>query len=86
MAGLSVTAGVYCGRMDLVIDCDTCAKQDSDACADCVVSFLVSREPDDAVVFDVASYAAVRRLQRAGLVADLHHQPKQEPGALGATG
>ncbi len=74
------------GDMNLVIDCDTCAKQHTDACGDCVVTFLVSREPDDAVVFDVAAYAAVKRLQRAGLVADLQHQVRPSGGTLNATG
>ena len=36
----------------LTIDCDHCALQATDACSDCVVSFLLDREPDDAVVID----------------------------------
>lgn len=50
--------------------------QASDACDDCVVSFVTSREPGDAVVIDVAAERAVRMLARAGLVPDLKHQPR----------
>ena len=35
---------------ELVIDCDCCSLQFTEACDDCVVSFLLGREPDDAVV------------------------------------
>jgi hypothetical protein len=36
-----------------------------------VVSFLLDREPDDAVVIDAAEERAVRMLERAGLVPRL---------------
>ena len=41
------------------------------ACDDCVVSFLLGREPDDAVVIDADEARAMRMLQRAGLVPTL---------------
>jgi len=50
----------------MLIDCDDCALRDSDACADCIVTFLVER-PEGAVVFDVEEERALRSLQRAGL-------------------
>lgn len=59
--------------MTLTIDCGTCSRSGTATCHDCVVTFIVGREPDDAVVVDAAEYAAVRRLQRAGLVPDLLH-------------
>lgn len=59
--------------MSLSIDCDTCSLQHSSACSSCVVSFIVSREPNEAVVVDVAEFAAMRRLQSAGLLPDLRH-------------
>lgn len=59
--------------MDLTIDCGTCRMQHTAACGDCVVTFLVGRQADDAVVIDVAEFAAVRRLTRAGLVPELRH-------------
>ena len=37
----------------LTIDCASCAMQHSDACDDCVVTFICSRDADDAVVIGV---------------------------------
>jgi hypothetical protein len=42
-------------------------------CDDCVVSFIVGRQPDDAVVVDADEARAVRLLARAGLVPDVRH-------------
>ncbi len=55
------------------------------ACEDCVVSFVVSREPGDAVIIDVAEARAVRMLARAGLVPELRHRPRTDtrPSASG---
>lgn len=55
----------------LTIDCDRCAGRDTGACDDCVVSFLLEREPDDAVVIDADEARAMRMLERAGLVPTL---------------
>jgi hypothetical protein len=55
----------------LTIDCDCCALRDTAACDDCVVSFLLEREPDDAVVIDADEARAMRMLERAGLVPTL---------------
>ncbi len=60
--------------MSLSIDCSTCVRQETDSCGDCLVSFITSREPDDAIVIDVAEFAAIRRLQAAGMIPDLQHQ------------
>ena len=57
------------------IDCDECRMQHTDACADCVVTFIVGREPGDAVIIDVEEARAVRRLADAGLVPELRHEP-----------
>jgi hypothetical protein len=62
------------------IDCDDCRMQATDVCGDCVVSYIVGREPGDAVVIDVAEARSVRLLARAGLVPDLRHEPGPEPG------
>ncbi|HVM03406.1 MAG TPA: hypothetical protein VM263_12120 [Acidimicrobiales bacterium] len=56
------------------ISCDDCAARDSGACADCVVTFICGREPDDAVVIDADEARAVRLLAGAGLVPDLRHR------------
>jgi hypothetical protein len=55
----------------LTIDCDCCELQGSAACEDCVVTFLLGREPDDAVVIDADEARAMRMLERAGLVPTL---------------
>ena len=47
--------------------------RESAACADCVVTFICDREPDDAVVIDVAEARAVRLLADAGLIPRLRH-------------
>ena len=56
---------------DLTIDCDCCTLRDTAACEDCVVSFLLEREPEDAVVIDADEARAMRMLERAGLVPTL---------------
>jgi hypothetical protein len=45
--------------------------QHTEACSDCVVSFLLERDPDDAVVIDAHEARAIRLLERAGLVPAL---------------
>jgi len=55
------------------IDCADCSMQRTTACEDCVVTYICSRDPDDAVIFDVAEERAVRMLIRSGLVPDLRH-------------
>ena len=57
----------------VVIDCGDCSLQGTEACADCVVSFICSREPDEAVVVDVGEARALRVLGSAGLVPGLRH-------------
>jgi hypothetical protein len=55
----------------LTIDCECCELQGTNACDDCVVSFLLGREPDDAVVIDADEARAMRMLEQAGLVPSL---------------
>lgn len=54
----------------LTIDCDCCALQGTNACSGCLVSFVLDREPGDAVIIDVEEARALRVLARAGLVPD----------------
>ena len=61
------------GNSTISISCDDCELQDSPACEDCIVSFVLGRDPDDAVVVDVEEVRAMRMLARAGLVPDLRH-------------
>ncbi len=60
----------------LSISCDDCIAHDTDACADCVVSFICDREPGDAVIIDVSEERAVRLLAQAGLVPALRHKKR----------
>lgn len=61
------------GGRSRTIDCDECAVQGTDACGDCVVTFICSREPGEAVVVDVAEERAIRLLSGAGLLPELRH-------------
>jgi hypothetical protein len=47
--------------------------RETDACSECVVSFICGRDDDDAVVIDAAEVRAVRLLARAGLTPPLRH-------------
>ena len=53
------------------IDCDECVMQHTEVCADCVVTFLCSRQPDEAIIIDVAEVRALRLLSEAGLAPRL---------------
>ncbi len=55
------------------IDCDECVMAGTSACDDCVVTFIMSREPGDAVVIDAAEERALRTLGDNGLVPQLRH-------------
>jgi hypothetical protein len=55
----------------VTIDCDECVLQGTDACSDCVVTYLCGRTANEAVVIDVAEARAVRTLGSAGLVPTL---------------
>ena len=58
----------------MLISCSECAMEGTDACADCVVTFLCEREPDEAVVIDVEEARALRLLERGGLAPTLRHR------------
>ncbi len=72
----SVTPLDHDGEMSFSIDCATCVRQHTNTCDDCVVMFISSRQPDEAVVIDVHEFAALRRLQAAGMVPESKHQAK----------
>lgn len=61
---------------NLRIDCDECVMRATDACDDCVVTFIVGREPGDAIVVDAAEQRALRVLGERGLVPGLRHQSR----------
>ena len=58
----------------LRISCADCAMEGTEACSDCVVTFLCSREADDAVVIEVAEVRALRLLEQGGLAPALRHR------------
>lgn len=58
----------------LTISCGDCVMEGTGACADCVVTFLCSRDPGDAVVIDVDDVRALRLLERGGLAPSLRHR------------
>lgn len=66
----------------ITISCDDCRLQGTDACQDCLVSFVLGRDPDDAVVIDAAEARTVRMLAGAGLVPALRFASR----AAGAAG
>jgi hypothetical protein len=57
----------------LRISCTDCSLEHTSACDDCVVTFILRREPDDAVVVDVEELRAIRALGAGGLVPRLRH-------------
>jgi len=59
------------------IDCGECVMAGTDACDDCVVSFILRREPGEALVIDAEEERALRTLQGGGLVPELRHHPKR---------
>ena len=65
-----------CDGHGVNIDCGECVMNGTSTCDDCMVSFVVNREPGDAVVIDVAEERAVRMLARAGLLPELRHLPR----------
>ena len=60
----------------LSISCDDCIAHGTDACGDCVVTFICDRDPGDAVIIDVEEQRAVRLLAQAGLVPGLRHEKR----------
>jgi len=60
----------------LIIDCGECAMAGTSACDDCIVSFIVNREPGDAVIVDADEERALRNLSAGGLVPRLRHLSK----------
>jgi hypothetical protein len=72
---MSVTGGGDTRPMSndepLTISCDDCTARHTDACSDCIVTFLCDRDVDDALVIDVEEARAMRALADAGLVPHL---------------
>ncbi len=67
----------------IAISCDDCTLRETEACDDCLVTFVLGREPDDAVVVDAEEERALRSLSRAGLVPKLRFSSRQHGLAAG---
>ncbi|MGH8976824.1 MAG: hypothetical protein ACRDV7_02025 [Acidimicrobiia bacterium] len=63
--------------MTRTINCEECVMAGTGACDDCVVTFIVNREPGDAVVVDAAEERALRVLGEEGLVPRLRHHSRR---------
>lgn len=50
----------------MLIDCDDCVLDGTDACADCIVTFMLDRPPGP-VVLALDEARALRTLESAGL-------------------
>lgn len=61
------------GPAVLRIDCDECVLQATDACADCVITFLCGEDAASPVVVDLAEARAMRLLDAGGLAPPLRH-------------
>lgn len=59
-----------------LIDCDTCVMQHSDACDDCVVSFLCREDEHAVVELDRDELRAMEVLSDGGLLPKLRHVPR----------
>ncbi|GAC1309015.1 MAG: hypothetical protein NVSMB16_05370 [Acidimicrobiales bacterium] len=57
----------------ITISCEDCTMHETSACADCIVTFLCERDPNDGIVIDAAEARAVRLLGAAGLAPKLRH-------------
>jgi hypothetical protein len=60
-------------ELPLVIDCQTCVARLTDACADCVVTFLCDTSEEEPVVFDPSEARVLRLLHDGGLVPGVRH-------------
>ncbi|MFN3217063.1 MAG: hypothetical protein ACE367_11260 [Acidimicrobiales bacterium] len=60
----------------IAIDCATCVMRCTDACDDCLVTFICDREPDEAVVITLDELRSMRLLSDAGLVPQLQHRSR----------
>ncbi len=70
-------------HLALVIDCDICIARRTEACDDCMVSYLVRQRDDEAVVIDLAEARALRTLGAGGLVPKLKHRAEPRPSTMG---
>lgn len=68
----------------LRISCGDCALEHTSTCDDCIVTFICSRPPDDALVVEVAELRALRTLGSGGLAPGLRHTDLRHTGPAAA--
>jgi hypothetical protein len=61
-------------ELPLVIDCQTCVARLTDACSDCIVTFLCDTSEAEPVVIDEPEERVLRLLSDGGLVPGLRHR------------
>ena len=61
----------------MLIDCETCVARHTDACSDCVVTFLC--EESGPVEVDASEARVLRLLRDEGLASDVRFTPCAEP-------
>jgi hypothetical protein len=78
MAKMSDDGSTYQRGRDEVlrIDCDECTLDGTPACVDCVVTYLVDREPGRAVLVRPREVATLQLLAAGGLAPVLRHHPR----------
>jgi hypothetical protein len=57
----------------ITISCDDCSMRHTEACRDCIVTYVCDRGPTEPVVLDAPTLVALGRLSAAGLVPGLRH-------------
>lgn len=74
---MSKPVEVVVGRVvsePLVVNCETCVMRHSDACDDCLVTFMCGDATETTVVFNLEEQRAVHLLAKAGMVPTLRHR------------
>jgi len=56
------------------VNCETCVMKDTATCADCIVTYICDRKPEDAVVISMEEWRSMRSLNKAGLLPGLQHK------------
>ncbi|HLF99378.1 MAG TPA: hypothetical protein VI916_02830 [Acidimicrobiia bacterium] len=59
--------------MKYLLDCSECVGQETEACDDCVVKYVVDRAADNRVIVDDEELRALGVLADAGLVPVVRH-------------
>lgn len=63
-------------ELPLVIDCQSCVARLTDACTDCIVTFLCDTSEAEPVVVTEPDARVLRLLHDGGLVPALRHRPE----------